>query len=89
MGSKKDLTEGQQGAIIYGYKRGDSLRTIAAAVGCCKSSVGNIIEEYKRQSICQKERPGNLNELDALVKKSWKDTPPELCRRLADSMINR
>src|SRR6185437_2826172 len=48
MGSLKDLTESQRGAIIYGYNRGDSFRTIAAAVGCCKSSVGNVIEEYKR-----------------------------------------
>ena len=44
----KDLTESQRGAIIYGYQHGDSLRTIAAAVGCCKSSVGNVVEEYKR-----------------------------------------
>ncbi|CAG8765938.1 5451_t:CDS:2, partial [Ambispora leptoticha] len=36
--SYKDLTEKQKGAIIYGHQRGDSLRTIAAAVGCGKSS---------------------------------------------------
>ena len=46
MGRRKDLIEDQRGAIIYGHQRDDSVRTIAVAVGCSKSVVQNIIQEY-------------------------------------------
>ncbi|CAG8622737.1 2203_t:CDS:2, partial [Scutellospora calospora] len=171
---KKDLTEKQRGAIIYGHQRGDSLRTIAAAHspgrmywGCfswfgvgplvpLKSSANGvshleILQKYAlptikkfpannnrdypilvqdnarphnvkevqkflnsnkvhvmkwlpqspdlnpienlwaevKQSIRCKERPGNLIELDALVKKAWHEIPPELCCALVTSMPNQ
>jgi transposase-like protein len=50
MGSKKDLTEGQRGSIIYGYLRKDSVRAIAAAVGCGRSSVYNVIKKFRESS---------------------------------------
>ncbi|CAG8658847.1 11532_t:CDS:1, partial [Ambispora gerdemannii] len=46
MGSEKDLTEEQKGAIVYGYRKNDSYRTIAANVGCRKSVVGNVIRRF-------------------------------------------
>ncbi|CAG8633250.1 15786_t:CDS:1, partial [Dentiscutata heterogama] len=48
MGSGKDLTEGQRSSIIYGYQRGDSVRTIAANVRCSKSAAWNVINEFCR-----------------------------------------
>ena len=46
MGSEKDLTAEQKGAIVYGYLKNDSYRTIAANVGCGKSVVGNVIRKF-------------------------------------------
>ncbi|CAG8602580.1 10769_t:CDS:2, partial [Dentiscutata heterogama] len=45
---KKDLTESQREAIIYSHWHRDSLRTIAAAVGCSKSSMWNVIKKFSR-----------------------------------------
>ena len=47
MGSEKDLTATQKGAIIYGYLKKDSYRTIVANVGYKKSVVGNVIGKYR------------------------------------------
>ncbi|RIB26772.1 hypothetical protein C2G38_2162539 [Gigaspora rosea] len=44
MDSIKDLTEIQYRAIVYVYKYGNSLHTIAVAVGCYKTSVENVID---------------------------------------------
>ena len=60
MGSEKDLTATQKGAIIYGYLKKDSYRTIAANVGCKKSVVGNVIGKYRETGTTelQKKCPG-------------------------------
>ncbi|CAG8552579.1 13649_t:CDS:2 [Ambispora gerdemannii] len=46
MRSEKDLTAEQKGAIVYGYLKNNSYRTIAANVGCRKSVVGNVIRKF-------------------------------------------
>lgn len=51
MGSKKDLTEEQKISIIDGYLRKNSVRTIAALVGCGKTAAWNVIREYCRSGI--------------------------------------
>src|SRR5271170_4926555 len=60
IGSEKDLTATQKGAIIYGYLKKDSYRTIVANVGCKKSIVGNVIGKYHETGTIelQKKRPG-------------------------------
>ena len=61
IGSEKDLTATQKGAIIYGYLKKDSYRTITANVGCKKSVVGNIIGKYCETGTTelQKKCPGH------------------------------
>src|SRR5581483_8283879 len=46
MPSKKKLTSEQKVAIIYGYKKKDTYRNIAANVGCKKSVVVNVIKRF-------------------------------------------
>ena len=46
MGGNKDLSSEERGAIIYGYKRNDSYRTIAAHVSCSKSAVNSTIKRF-------------------------------------------
>jgi len=42
-----------------------------------------------KRSLRRKPNPGNLKELDALVKKAWIDVPPEYYHRLITSMPDR
>jgi transposase len=46
MGRKKELTAEQYGAIIYGYKRGDSYQKIADNVQCGKTTVHDTIKRF-------------------------------------------
>ena len=50
--------------------------------------IENLWAEVKR-SVRKKEKPSNLKELDTLVKRAWREIPPELCRRLIASMPDR
>ena len=43
MDKRKELTQEQRGAILYGYKRNDSYRTIAFQVGCSKLAVASTV----------------------------------------------
>ena len=63
MGRRKDLTEDQRGAIIYSHQRGDPVRTIAVAVGCSKSIVQNIIQEYRQVGAEAKKKKKDLDVL--------------------------
>ena len=56
MGSKKDLTATQKGAIIYGFLKKDSYYTIAANVGCEKSVIGNVIRKYRETGTTEPQR---------------------------------
>ena len=86
MGRKKDLTESQRGAIIYGHQRRDSLRTIAAAVGCSKSSVWNVIKEFSRSGAeaqkKKKKRPGRPKTLTQSDQENLKELVTNGNRRL-------
>ncbi|CAG8456327.1 4916_t:CDS:2 [Ambispora gerdemannii] len=53
MGSEKDLTEEQKGAIVYGYCKNDSYCTIAANVGYRKSVVDESTFCLFQQSSCR------------------------------------
>src|SRR5581483_9461907 len=65
MGARKELTPKQKSAIIYGFQRKDSYRTIAAHVGCKKSVVGNIINKFiKTGSTEPRPRTGRPRLLD-------------------------
>jgi len=46
MNKRKELTPEQRGAILYGYKHGDSFREVASHVGCSKTAVGKTIKRY-------------------------------------------
>src|SRR5581483_9417545 len=46
MPANKKLTSEQKATIIYGYKKKDTYRNIAANVGCKKSVVGNVIKHF-------------------------------------------
>ena len=84
MDVKKDLTESQRGAIIYGHQRGDSLRTIAAAAGCGKSSVGNVIKQYRESDTeVQKKRTGRPKILTTSDLENLKDVVKDGNRRLS------
>jgi transposase len=60
MGSKKDLTEVQRSSIVYGHLRGDSLRTIAAIVGCSKSAVWNIVRKFRDSGASEAQKKKTL-----------------------------
>jgi len=85
MGRRKDLTEDQRGAIIYGHQRGDSVRTIAVAVGCSKSIVQNIIQEYRQvgaEAKKTKKRPGRPRLLSLTDRENLKNLVTDGNRRL-------
>ena len=82
MGRRKDLTEDQRGAIIYGHQRGDSVRTIAVAVGCSKSVVQNIIQEYRQVGAKKKKRPGRSRLLSLTDCENLKNLVTDGNRRL-------
>ena len=42
-----------------------------------------------KRSLRRKPNPGNLKELDALVKKAWIDVPPEYYYKLIAGMPNQ
>jgi transposase len=88
MGSKKDLTEGQRGSIIYGYLRKDSVRAIAAAVGCGRSSVYNVIKKFRESStLAPKNRPGRPRILTPLDRANLKSLVTNGNRRLNIAQI--
>src|SRR4051794_6148066 len=62
----KELTAEERGAIIYGHKRGDSVRVIAKALGRGKTTVADIIAHYKETGSTEpKFRPGRPPLLDS------------------------
>jgi transposase len=91
MGSKKDLTEGQRSSIVYGYLRGDSVRQIAALVGCGKTAAGNIINKFRKSGASaqekKKKRPGRPSSLTSTDREILKDLVTEGNRRLSLSQI--
>jgi len=59
MGQRKELSEAQKGAIIYGYKHGHSCRKIAETVNCSASAVSACLRRYKTTgSTATKPRSG-------------------------------
>jgi transposase len=89
MGSKKDLTATQRGAIIYGFLRKDSYRTIAANIGCEKSVVGNIIRKYRETGTAepQSKRPGRSSLLTVSDRSALKTLVINGNRRLNAAQI--
>jgi len=86
MGAKKDLTDAQRAAIIYGYKNNDSYRTIAAQVGCKKSAVGSVVNKFLKtgSAVSRAKRIGwsSIVNCDVLKKLAIKN------RRLCTAKLN-
>ncbi|CAG8708927.1 2734_t:CDS:2, partial [Dentiscutata heterogama] len=75
MGSGRDLTEAQRGAIIYGHQWGDSICTIVATVKCSKSAMWNVITEFRSVGAVaaqKKKRHGHPKHLSPTKSKNLK-----------------
>lgn len=73
MGKKKELTAEQYGAIIYGYKRGDSYQKIADNVQCGKTTVHDTIKRFNNTgSAIPKKRCGPKPLFDSKAQASLK-----------------
>lgn len=88
MDKRKELTQKQRGAILYGYKRNDSYRTIAFQVGCSKSAVASTVARFMRtgSSEPQAVRTGRPSLITAPSNHLLKDLVME-DRRLSASQI--
>ena len=51
--------------------------------------IENLWDEIKRSVKNEKRKPKNLNELERLVKKTWRSIPQDKIKRLVESMPRR
>jgi transposase len=90
MGTKKDLTDAQKAAIIYGYKNKDSYRTIAAQVGCKKSVVGLVVNRFLKtgSTVSRAKRTGRSSTVDRDILKKLAIENRRLCVAKLNSLYN-
>src|SRR3954468_5599731 len=74
MGKSKELTQGQRGAIVYGYLCKDSYQTIANTVGCGKTTVYDILKRLEKTgATTPKKRQGRKPVFDSPAQAELKE----------------
>ena len=76
--------------IAIEFREEKSLRTLSwPAQSPDLNPIENLWDEIKRSLKNEKRKPKNLNELERLVKKTWRSIPQDKIKRLVESMPRR